>query len=103
MTNCKNCVAPIDIHTIKCPYCETSYEAPGSSETGENFGREKIQSDYVTATKLDSLNKRKDELKTKLAEMEKAIGSMWIDEDFIGRASKYARGESLLPKWSCED
>lgn len=29
LTNCVNCVAPIDPKLDKCPYCGTSYEAMG--------------------------------------------------------------------------
>ena len=29
LTNCVNCVAPIDPKLNKCPYCGTSYEAMG--------------------------------------------------------------------------
>ena len=29
VTNCVNCVAPIDPKLNKCPYCGTSYEAMG--------------------------------------------------------------------------
>lgn len=54
MINCKNCGAPIDIYSGRCPYCGTPYEAPGGSETGEKLGRERMQSWHSCAL-MDSV------------------------------------------------
>lgn len=77
MTNCKNCGAPIDIYTDKCPWCGTPYEALSGSRSGE------LNGDI--------------ELREKL---EKEIGSEWdFDDDFEERAARYSRREKLEPKW----
>lgn len=44
VTNCVNCVAPIDPSLDKCPYCGTSYEAMG------------VKNDAVYELKTSSFN-----------------------------------------------
>lgn len=110
MTNCKNCGAPIGIYAGRCPYCETPYEAPGGSETGEKLGREMIYSrgllsinEYREALHLDRFDSEFGEMKT-LHAVGNAIGSRWdIDDDYEERAAKYMHGEQIAPKWIQED
>jgi hypothetical protein len=54
ITNCVNCVAPIDPKLDKCPYCGTSYETMG------------IKRDTTYEIKVGSVDLRAAEIQTSL-------------------------------------
>lgn len=109
MVNCKNCGAPIIFGMLKCPYCETPFEAPGGSETAENFRREVGRAQLENSDRevvrycLDDFDADFNKPRT-LRVLETAIGSRWdVDEDFEDRTRRYLRGEKLEPKWMPEE
>lgn len=56
LTNCVNCVAPIDPKLDKCPYCGTSYEAMGIESREDKSSELRIEMGQLASQMAQELN-----------------------------------------------